>query len=365
MLRNKWILLVCYVFSAVLTQGQIIGGFCAGGVNNSAGANISCGDDQIDNVAIAAAHLSCAKPPSSLDAFDIGARAFASCSNQPVENTASVQATISGVQALATATATSLFYKRHIHKEIRGGDCQGNAPLLLSFDDPQGCNPPPPAPPIASLPPPSENPCWNPTVPGFGDGSDPPPQGCSASPIIIDTEGEGFHLTSAQDGVRFDIRGDGHPVQIAWTAFGSHNAFLVLDRSGNGKIENGKELFGNFAAQPQSTHPNGFLALAEFDRPENGGNSDGVIDENDIVFSQLRLWIDENHDGISQPSELFTLPELGIFCLGLSYRQSPITDEFGNQFRFKARVNPGERTDRRDKASEAGRWTYDVFLVIR
>lgn len=187
----------------------------------------------------------------------------------------------------------------------------------------------------------------------------------TCSPIIVDTEGEGFQLTSPENGVLFDIRGDGHPIRIAWTAAGSHNAFLALDRNNDGIIDSGKELFGNFTQQPASSRPNGFLALGEFDKPENGGNNDGVIDEHDAVYSKLRLWIDENHDGASQPNELHTLPELGVYSLSLNYRESSRSDEFGNQFRFKARVNPGERRDGRDEASEVGRWAYDVFLVTR
>jgi hypothetical protein len=172
-------------------------------------------------------------------------------------------------------------------------------------------------------------------------------------------------LTSAGNGVIFDIRGDGHPIQIAWTEPGYHNAFLVLDRNGSGTITSGKELFGNFTQQPVSNNPNGFLALAEFDKPQNGGNGDGIIDEHDAVYSRLRLWIDENHDGISQPNELHTLPELGIFALSLDYQQSRRTDQFRNQFRFKAQVNPGSKRDRRDEASEVGRWAYDVFFATR
>jgi hypothetical protein len=186
----------------------------------------------------------------------------------------------------------------------------------------------------------------------------------NCSPIIIDTEGEGFHLTSAENGVTFDIRGDGHPIRIAWTEAGYRNAFLVLDRDGSGTITSGKELFGNFTAQPKSAHPNGFLALAEFDKPANGGNGDGVIDERDAVYSKLRLWIDENHDGICQPNELHTLSELGVLSLSLDYYQARRDDRFGNQFRYKAKVNPN-RHDKRDEASEVGRWAYDVFFATK
>jgi hypothetical protein len=180
-----------------------------------------------------------------------------------------------------------------------------------------------------------------------------------SSPIIIDTTGKGFGLTSAQNGVLFDFYGNGQPIQVAWTSANSGNAFLALDRNHNGMIDSGKELFGNITKQPPSPDRNGFLALAEFDKPENGGNDDGVIDSRDAVFSHLLLWIDTNHDGISQPSELHTLPELGVYSLALQYTDSRRTDQFGNQFRYKAAVNP----DPQDGESKDGRWTYDVFLV--
>jgi len=188
---------------------------------------------------------------------------------------------------------------------------------------------------------------------------------CS-SPIIVDTTGQGFQLTSAEGGVIFDIAGTGHPVLIAWTTPKSGNAFLALDRNHNGKIDSGKELFGDFTEQPlceDGTRAclNGYRALAEFDKPENGGNGDGVIDERDQVFSHLLLWIDDNHDGISQPDELHALPELGVYSISLHYRDDQhLFDQYGNWFHYQAPLNP----DARDGESKDGRLTYDVFFQV-
>lgn len=190
------------------------------------------------------------------------------------------------------------------------------------------------------------------------------PGSCScefASPIIIDTTGGGFRLTSAEAGVDFDILGDGKPVRIAWTAATSGNAFLALDRNHNGKIDDGKELFGNLTEQPPSKNPNGFLALAVFDKPENGGNGDGVIDARDDVFSHLLLWIDENHDGISQPNELHSLPEMGVHSISLHYRDDrSYFDVYGNWFHYRSVLNP----DPQDGESMDGRYIYDVFFMV-
>jgi hypothetical protein len=176
------------------------------------------------------------------------------------------------------------------------------------------------------------------------------------SPVLLDISGEGFILTNAANGVVFDISGTGSLVQMGWTAKGADNAFLALPGP-DGLIHNGKELFGNFTPQPRSNTPNGFAALAVYDDPENGGNGDGIIDERDAVFKSLRLWIDANHDGVSQPEEIYTLSALGVSSISLNYKEDHKTDQYGNQFRYRTAVNPGH-------PDKVGRVAYDVFFVI-
>lgn len=188
---------------------------------------------------------------------------------------------------------------------------------------------------------------------------DPPPdENC---PIILDLAENGFHLSSPSDPVSFDINADGISDNIAWTRRGEDDAFLCLDRNHNGKIDDGSELFG-YATPLRSGAPAeiGYRALAELDDPASGGNGNGKIDAADKMFHDLCVWVDRNHDGVSQDEEIYTLDQIGIVALGYNYKTLRLMDAYGNLFRYVSQA------EMRDPAGRVTSWpTFDVVFAER
>jgi hypothetical protein len=162
-------------------------------------------------------------------------------------------------------------------------------------------------------------------------------------PILIDTARDGYRLTSVEDGVLFDLDADGTPEPIAWTRPDSDDGWLAMDRNGNGVIDNGRELFGNYTpVRPDDDAllaANGFEALTFTEGPEYGRSlPDLRITKEDVVYGRLLLWRDRNHNGVSEPDELVSASDAGLVGISTEYKSSRRRDRFGNEFRQRARV---------------------------
>jgi hypothetical protein len=185
------------------------------------------------------------------------------------------------------------------------------------------------------------------------------------SPILIDTAGDGYRLTSAHEGVEFDLNDNGvNSERVAWTEADSDDGWLVLDRNGNGQIDSGAELFGSKtpayldAVDPRTA--NGFDALLMTEGPSYGGGvPDGSIDARDAIYSRLRVWLDRNHNGKAEPEELQSLNSLGIVALGTSYKKIGRKDQHGNEFSLV-----GEILVRDANGGTSKRKVYDVYLTV-
>jgi hypothetical protein len=170
------------------------------------------------------------------------------------------------------------------------------------------------------------------------------------SPIVIDLDGNGIRFGSVDAGVLFDVNGTGRRLRTAWPEAGD-DAWLALDRNGDGAINDGTELFGNVTrCADGALAQDGYQALAELDDDRNRS-----IDASDAVFGALRVWRDFNRNGIGEPDELARLDEHGVVSLSLDVRESERRDRWGNRFRYRAKVH----------YVRGQKYSYDVFPVVR
>jgi len=83
-----------------------------------------------------------------------------------------------------------------------------------------------------------------------------------------------------------------------------------------------------------------------YDRQDWGGNGDGLITDADADWQFLRLWLDENADGVTDPGELYHLEDWNVSAIDLRYRHSERRDQHGNLLRYRGKVyfsHPGGR----------------------
>lgn len=140
--------------------------------------------------------------------------------------------------------------------------------------------------------------------------TDPTPSGGSSTPLVLVFDGAPVSYVSASR--TFDLAGDGASHATDWPT--AKTPWLALDRDGNGRIDDGGELFGSMTALPSGQRAkNGFEALAALDE-----NHDGVLDANDPGFEKLLVWADDG-DRVSSSREL-RHADASIVSIELGYR---------------------------------------------
>ncbi len=122
-------------------------------------------------------------------------------------------------------------------------------------------------------------------------------------PLVLNLDGGHARFEGTQD---FDLDADGKSERIA--RLGGGSAYLTMDRNGNGRVDDGSELFG-----PQSG--DGFADLAALDDDRNGW-----IDEADAAFQKLALWSPAGGDG--PPT---SLARVGVGAIYLGSAATPFT----------------------------------------
>ena len=167
---------------------------------------------------------------------------------------------------------------------------------------------------------------------------DPPIQKTDATqfgctPLIVDLGRDGILLGEEGVYIEFDLDADGSSESTQWVMQGGNEAFIALDLNKNGVIDDSSELFGDSTViiGRGYTARHGFMALAQYDKPKNGGNKDGKISEADAIWSSLVFWLDSNADGISTPDEISHVSDHGFESFRTKAKKSKRVDHAGNQ----------------------------------
>jgi hypothetical protein len=144
----------------------------------------------------------------------------------------------------------------------------------------------------------------------------------SVTPLVLAFAGEAVQFNTAV-AAAFDLGGT-MSVVTDWPT--STTPWLALDRNGNGRVDDGGELFGSATLlRSGELADNGFTALRELD-----SNLDGRIDARDAQWGRLLVWSDVDSDRVSAADELKTVGARDLVAIELDYAVDRRCDGRGN-----------------------------------
>ncbi|HEV2745776.1 MAG TPA: hypothetical protein VGW34_00580, partial [Allosphingosinicella sp.] len=146
------------------------------------------------------------------------------------------------------------------------------------------------------------------TGPGVGGGEGD----TEIPPLLFDLDGDGFELIAPhKSGIYFDWDGDGIKDETGWA--GPDDAFLVLDRDGDGAITRADEISFGTVQGKKDPFVTDLQGLRGFD-----SDGDGSLDADDADFGRFGLWRDADSDAVVDAGELLGLAEAGLAALSLT-----------------------------------------------
>lgn len=150
-------------------------------------------------------------------------------------------------------------------------------------------------------------------APAGGDGGGG--GGGGGDPLVLDLDGDGVHVEPIAYGAVYDLGTSNGARQMQWI---HGDAFVVMDRNGDGRIEH-TELFGDITVtEDGSTARDGFAALMLYDAISRGGNADGLFDRNDAAYDAMALWMDRDGDARTDDGELVSLRDAGVAVIDVA-----------------------------------------------
>ncbi len=165
--------------------------------------------------------------------------------------------------------------------------------------------------------------------------------------FVFDLAGDGIKLTSAAEGVMFDLDSTGKPVRVAWTTPDSDDGFILVEVPKSG-IPSGHQLLGTGLrlADGRRTAVSNVALMGVQGFPldkdlkvigDLNTMPDVALGPEDAVFSSLRFWRDANHNGRAEPEELRTMEDIGLLRIINTFRIERETDTHGNQLGYRGR----------------------------
>lgn len=155
------------------------------------------------------------------------------------------------------------------------------------------------------------------------------------SPLVLSfNTSEELSTLSIAEGVKFDLMSKGSLQSTGWVS-PTQGGLLAIDLNKNGIIDGGAELFGQATKLEDGREAvNGFEALAQYD-----SNGDNVIDAQDPVYQDLKVWFDLKSDGKSNSRELASLSKMKVDKISLEYNEldKKSQDSNGNKVLYKAK----------------------------